>query len=143
MRIVFVLMISAMAAIAADVRAGVAAVKITPPKGAPMAGYYYNRAADGVHDDLFAKAIVLESDRVRVAVVACDVESLPRAIVEQARKKIEADTSIVGSAVMISATHTHTGPVILDEHYAECCLDSAPLMASLSSASRCHFWSSP
>ena len=52
MRMLFMLMISAMAAIAADVRAGAAAVKITPPKGAPMAGYYYNRAADGVHDDL-------------------------------------------------------------------------------------------
>jgi neutral ceramidase len=115
MRILFVLMISAMAVIAADVRAGTAAVKITPPKGAPMAGYYYNRAADGVHDDLFAKALVLESEGVRVALVACDVESLPRAIVEQARKKIEADTGIGGAAVMISATHSHTGPVILEE----------------------------
>jgi hypothetical protein len=115
MRIFFALMISAMSAIAADVRAGTAAVNITPPKGAPMAGYYYNRAAQGVHDDLFAKAIVLESEGVRVAVVACDVESLPRAIVEQARKKIEADTGIGGGAVMISATHTHTGPVILEE----------------------------
>jgi hypothetical protein len=56
MRILYPLMISAMAAVAADVRAGAAAVKITPPKGAPMAGYYYNRAAEGVHDDLFAKA---------------------------------------------------------------------------------------
>ena len=115
MRILFVLMISAIAATAADVRAGVAAVKITPPKGAPMAGYYYNRAADGVHDDLFAKALVLESEGVRVALVACDVESLPRPIVERARKKIEADTGIGGAAVMISATHSHTGPVILED----------------------------
>lgn len=115
MRILFVLMISGMAAIAADVHAGAAAVKITPPKGAPMAGYYYNRAADRVHDDLFAKALVLESEGVRVAMVACDVESLPRAIVEQARKKIEADAGISGNAVMISATHTHTGPVILEQ----------------------------
>lgn len=115
MRILFVLMISAMAATAADVRAGAAAVKITPPKGAPMAGYYYNRAADGAHDDLLAKALVLESEGVRVALVACDVESLPRAIVERARKKVEADTGIGGAAVMISATHSHTGPVILEE----------------------------
>jgi hypothetical protein len=119
MQMFFVLMISATAAIAADVRAGAAAVKITPPKGAPMAGYYYNRAADGVHDDLFAKALVLESEGVRVALVACDVESLPRAIVEQARKKIEADTGIGGAAVMISATHSHTGPVILEDHSPE------------------------
>src|SRR5207249_738247 len=116
MRVIFVLIISAIGAIAADLRGGAAAVKITPPKGAPMAGYYYNRVADGVHDDLFAKALVLESEGVRAALVACDVESLPRAIVEQARKKIEADTGIGGAAVMISATHSHTGPVILDDH---------------------------
>ena len=39
---------------AAEFRAGAAAVRITPPLGAQMAGYYYNRAAEGVHDDLFA-----------------------------------------------------------------------------------------
>lgn len=116
MRLLFVLMISTTAALAADARAGAAAVKITPPKGAPMAGYYYNRAADGVHDDLFAKALVLESEGVRAALVACDVESLPQAIVEQARKKIETATGIGPAAVMISATHSHTGPVILEEH---------------------------
>ena len=115
MRVLILLMISALAAMGADLRAGAAAVKITPPKGAPMAGYYYNRAADGVHDDLFAKAVVLESERIRAAMVACDVESLPRDIVEKARKKIAADTGIAGAAVMISATHSHTGPVILEE----------------------------
>src|SRR5579872_3115787 len=119
MRVLILLMISALAAMGADLRAGAAAVKITPPKGAPMAGYYYNRAADGVHDDLFAKAVVLESERIRAAMVACDVESLPRDIVEKARKKIAADTGIAGAAVMISATHSHTGPVILEEGRSE------------------------
>src|SRR5260370_33241303 len=109
MRLLCMLMISATAAIAADVRAGAAAVEIAPPKGAPMAGYYYNRAADGVHDELFAKALALESEGVRVALAACDVESLRRAIVDQARKKVEADTGIGGSAVGVSDTHSHTG----------------------------------
>ena len=36
---------------AAELRVGAAAVKITPPAGTPMAGYYHARAADGVHDD--------------------------------------------------------------------------------------------
>src|SRR5256885_8659503 len=115
MRVLFVLIISAMGAIAADVRAGAAAVKITPPKGAPMAGYYYNRVADGVHDDLFAKALVLESEGVRAALVACDVESLPRAIVEQARKKIEADTGIGGEAGNVNGTPPHNRPLNLEE----------------------------
>mgnify|MGYP001828670571 CR=1 FL=1 len=54
---------------AGDIRVGAAAVKITPPQGAPMAGYYYNRQAEGVHDDLFAKALVFEEGETLAATV--------------------------------------------------------------------------
>ena len=47
---------------AGELRVGAAAVKITPDAGAPMAGYYSERAAEGVNDDLYAKAIVFEQD---------------------------------------------------------------------------------
>lgn len=96
----------------AELRVGTAAVKITPPAGMPMAGYYYHRGAEGVHDDLWAKALVLEKDGARAALVACDLGSLPRSIVEEARKLAQARTGIAGERVMISATHTHTGPVL-------------------------------
>jgi hypothetical protein len=99
---------------AGDLRAGAAAVKITPPSGIAMSGYYHNRGAAGVHDNLYAKAIVFESDGVKVALVSCDLSSLPRPIAEQARKLVAQRTSIPGDRVMIGATHTHTGPVLLD-----------------------------
>jgi neutral ceramidase len=92
--------------------AGAAAVKITPPKGAPLAGYYYNRAAEGVHDDLYAKTLVLEQDGTRVAFVVCDLISLSRPIVEQARKLMSESSGVRGENVMMSATHSHTGPVL-------------------------------
>ncbi len=95
---------------AGDLRVGRAAVRITPPAGMPMAGYYSIRLNEGVHDDLFAKAIILEKDGVRAALVACDVVSIPRPFVDQARALIERETGIPGGNVMISATHSHTGP---------------------------------
>jgi len=98
---------------AGDLRLGTAAVKITPPPGMPMAGYYYHRGAEGVHDDLWAKALVLEKDGAKAALVACDLASLSRPVVEEARKLIQAQTGLAGERVMISATHTHTGPVLL------------------------------
>ena len=94
-----------------ELRAGAAAVKITPPKGAPLAGYYYNRAAEGVHDDLYAKALVLEQEGTKVAFVVCDLISLSRPIVEQARKLVGENSGVPGENVMMSATHSHTGPV--------------------------------
>jgi neutral ceramidase len=81
---------------AADLRAGRGAVKITPPKGIPMAGYYYVRLNTGTHDDLYAKAIVLEKDGVKAAMVACDLGTMPRTVVEMARARIESDTGISG-----------------------------------------------
>jgi hypothetical protein len=98
------------AAAGADLRVGRASVSITPPAGAPMAGYYYVRLNTGTHDELYAKAIVLEKDGVKAAMVACDMGSVPRDIVETARARIESATGIPGSRVMISATHSHTGP---------------------------------
>jgi hypothetical protein len=97
---------------AAGLRAGAASVKITPPVGTPMAGYYHARAAEGVHDDLYAKALVIEKDGARAALVALDLISTTRELVEAARREIEKTTGVRGDAVMISATHAHTGPVL-------------------------------
>ena len=36
---------------------------ITPPQGFPMAGYYHERLAEGVHDPLQAKAVVFRTGR--------------------------------------------------------------------------------
>lgn len=97
---------------AGELRAGAAAVQITPPLGIPLAGYYSARGADGVADDLFARALALDDGRTRVALVVCDLLSLPRETVEEARRLIEKQCGIPGRCVMISATHTHTGPVL-------------------------------
>jgi hypothetical protein len=95
-----------------DLRAGAAAVVITPAPGTPMAGYYHERGAEGVHDDLFAKALVLESGSSRVALVALDLITTTRDLVDDARAEIGKTTKVPGAWVMISATHAHTGPVL-------------------------------
>lgn len=103
------------AAHAQGLQAGAAEVVITPPVGAAMAGYYTNRGATGIHDDLYAKAVALELSGVRVAMVACDLANLPRQYSEEARRIIHQKTGISPDHVMVSATHTHTGPVLLTQ----------------------------
>ena len=99
--------------IAGEIRLGVAAVKITPPLGTPMAGYYSRRDSEGVLDDLYAKALVLDDGKTKAAMVGCDLIGLPRAVVVEARQLIAKKAGIPASNVMISATHTHTGPLVL------------------------------
>lgn len=95
---------------AAETRIGVARVDITPPLGTPMAGYYHPRGADGVLDPLYSKAMVIQRGETRVALVSLDLISVTREITDAARSIIQQRTGIPGQNVMISATHTHTGP---------------------------------
>jgi hypothetical protein len=96
-------------------RVGVSAVSITPPTGTPLAGYYELRGSTGTLDEIYSKAIVVEQDGVKVAIVICDLLSLPRQTVVAARKLIEQQTGLPAASVMIAATHQHTGPVVARE----------------------------
>jgi hypothetical protein len=108
-----------------DLQVGAAKVKITPPLGVPMAGYYHGRGADGVHDDLFARTIVIQQGSERAALVALDLIRIDVELVEQARQRVQATTKIPGAHVMVSATHTHTGPEINARSARHADMDSA------------------
>lgn len=97
---------------AAEFRAGAATVRITPDKPTPLAGYYNTRIPTNTHDELQAKTIVLEQDGVRAALVVCDLLTLSRDVVERTREIVSHTTGVPGSNVMLSATHTHTGPLL-------------------------------
>ena len=91
---------------------GVSSVNITPPIGVPMAGYSArDDVSIGIHDDLYAKAIVFDDDNTKAALIRCDLIGLEREFVEEVRKLIESDTGICGKNVMITCTHTHSGPI--------------------------------
>lgn len=97
----------------AGLRAGAGTSDLTAPIGAAMAGYFFNRASTGMHDPLLARAVVLDNDGVRIALVSCDLTSMPEGIAREARQLIEAATGIPAKHVMVFATHAHTAPVIL------------------------------
>jgi hypothetical protein len=99
---------------AGTVLAGFGTSDITPPLGLEMAGFgpYLERKATGIHDPLMAHAMVMELDGVRVAVVDCDVAAVTAGFTQRVRQAVESATGIPGSRVLISATHTHSGPAI-------------------------------
>lgn len=96
--------------LASDFQAGAASVDITPPAGVPMAGYYYVRYNEGTHDPLHAKALVFEKDGRKAALVALDLIGIPAEVTDRARVFVEGLTSVPGANLMVSATHSHTGP---------------------------------
>jgi neutral ceramidase len=119
-RLLLVLLLgAATAASAQELRAGTAEADITPPPGAPLAGYYTNREATGTHDPLHAKALVLEQGGTKIVIVACDLVGIPRQTIDEARSLLKQQLGLAPDHIMISATHTHTAPVVLTNpsHY--------------------------
>jgi len=106
---VVALLLVASAVRADDLKAGFAQADITPTVGgkAPvyMAGFGHNRAATGVHDPLFARAVVLEHDGRKVALVSVDLVGFFHANVGRVREALPGFTY-----VLVSSTHNHEGP---------------------------------
>ena len=90
---------------------GLAQVAITPNDSVELSGYpFVTRQSTGAHDDLFASAVVVGSGPDRVALLSLDLIAVGREWVESVRDRVEQSTGIVGSRVMVFATHTHSGP---------------------------------
>lgn len=92
-------------------RAGASDVIITPPVGGRLDGYGSRTAPSvRVHDDLHARAVVVDDGQTTVAIVSCDLIGVDRRLVAAARSLVVAATGIPAAHVMVSATHTHGGP---------------------------------
>jgi hypothetical protein len=98
-------------------RAGVAQVDITPPSGLPMYGYFdrivKGQVSTGTLDPLYARVLVLEAGNKRAALVTLD---LGRSFDESwlARLRHTAKQTCQIDDLIITASHTHSGPNILD-----------------------------
>ncbi len=94
-----------------QVHVGFARTIITPPPGASLAGFGARQErARGVHDDLHARALVLEDSGQFIAIVVCDLCDLDAGFVAEARRRIQERAGIPAASAMLAATHTHAAP---------------------------------
>ncbi len=91
-------------------RAGAATSNITPPLGVSLNGGMSDRAATHIHDDLHARALVLDDGQTKLAIVVCDSCMLPRTVLDAAKQQAHAYTGIPLDRMLISATHAHSAP---------------------------------
>lgn len=94
--------------------AGLQRVNITPPIGTPLGGYAARKSvSEGIHDDLYATALVLQRGETTLALVVADLIGLPKEIVDKLRVAVQCSTGIPPENVLVAATHTHSGPDLL------------------------------
>ncbi|MFA4043880.1 MAG: hypothetical protein HZRFUVUK_000659 [Candidatus Fervidibacterota bacterium] len=95
------------------VYAGFAKVDITPPVNVWLSGYAARTSpAVGIHDELYARALVLSDGERKAAVVSLDLIGLDFELVDATRALVSDWVGINGEALLLNCSHTHSGPSV-------------------------------
>ena len=79
----------------------------------------------GTHDDLYARALVLDNQRSTVAMISVDLLGLPAEFVNRVRADIAARIPIEPGSILVACTHTHAGPTTIRAFFnPEDCVDA-------------------
>lgn len=107
------ILVSVSGAAQSAILVGASSADINPPNGICMGGYGKNRLTTGVHDDLYAKAVVFDDGKTPIALVAVDSIGVPYADVKKIRAEASSrvtDIALPPERIIISSTHSHSTP---------------------------------
>lgn len=95
-------------------KAGVAAVKITPERPVPMAGYGdRTKPFEQVEADIFAKALALEDAAgQRAVLVTSDLIGFSAAVAEGICARVQEKTGLKREQILLTSSHSHAGPAL-------------------------------
>jgi len=98
--------------------AGAAQLNITPSLGCNINGDFYPHQTKLIHDDLFAKAIVLKNNDQLLLMIVVDICTMSQDFLDEVKALIWQTTGIAPGSCMISCTHTHGAGAIEDAYLA-------------------------
>jgi len=106
-----------------DWKAGLASVVITPESalgGMWMAGYAARtKPSEGKVHELYAKALALEDHQgTRLVIVTVDLIGITQSLREWLEKEVGQQYKLPPEGLLLSASHTHSGPVIRETKYS-------------------------
>ncbi len=92
-------------------RVGTAQLDITPQPGIELAGFAVRpQPATGVLDALAVRGLYLEDEQERLLWLHADLLAVEESLVSEMRCRIQRELGLPASCVLISTTHTHSGP---------------------------------
>ena len=82
-------------------KVGVSKTKITPQVGSSLSGYRARSGvSEGIHDDLYSRAIAFDGTDDAVILISVDVLALSSQFTLEIRERISAATSVVYSNIV-------------------------------------------
>ena len=100
-------------AVRGSLRAGAAQISITPHIGGSLAGSFTEARSRDIHDELFAKTLVLDNGNARTSLTLVDLCVLPASVNSAAKQAIQADAGIPAANALFCCTHTHSAPTTM------------------------------
>ncbi len=95
------------------IQIGLGDTLITPSENLQLCGFARSQVATGTHDDLHARSIVVvDAAGNSVCIMSLSVVYIQRELVERIRREINAKTGIPETGILVSCTHTHSGPFV-------------------------------
>jgi neutral ceramidase len=92
-------------------KCGASQVCITPPVGVELAGFVARQQPSiGVHDDLYVRALYLEEAGERLLWLHADLLAFDRDHAGRQRRALARALGLHERQILVSATHTHSGP---------------------------------
>ena len=97
-----------------ELQVGAASVDITPPKAVALWGQFGLRLSTKHATPLTANVVALRSGEEQTTFVSLDLLQLPEVFVQAVRDGVAKKASSVDvSKIVLTATHTHTAPVLM------------------------------
>jgi len=97
-----------------QLKIGVAREIITPQLGGLFMGYGSDKGSTAVHDDLTVTALAVEQGESRAVLMSVTVCLIGNNLGAKLRELCGEAAGVPASHVIISATHTHSGPITTD-----------------------------
>ncbi|MHB0874773.1 MAG: neutral/alkaline non-lysosomal ceramidase N-terminal domain-containing protein [Anaerolineae bacterium] len=106
-------------------QAGYAKVDITPEPGIDLTGYLARMGpAEGVHDRLHCRALVLRDGDTQAALIETDTLGFGLQFTREVKRLLQRETGIPAGNIMLAATHTHSGPAtVVLNHCGDVAID--------------------
>jgi neutral ceramidase len=98
---------------AAELRAGLAKIDITPREPVMLAGYESRKdLCKGIHDPLFARALVFEQNGARLALISIENLGFYNDTAEPLRQGVIEACGLKPAELFLCAIHTHSAPTL-------------------------------
>lgn len=100
-----------------NIKAGFGRMNITPPLDISLEGSWGDIFPQGVDSELYVNALAMDDGTNEIILLSVDICWVPWKVFVDMRDAISDACGIPAESIIISATHTHTGPRLQEQNY--------------------------